>query len=107
MLNVAELRAYIDYAEKFMNDLRMVGWHGTFAYHEMNTPSATDVAPDLVDAMLIGDPERLLTARGPATREEFYNQLHAARDVRPANDDDYFNDFWRAAPIAVSSVGGS
>jgi hypothetical protein len=108
MLDVAELRAHIDYAERFMNDLRMVGWHGTFAYHEMNMPIAADFAPDLVDAMLIGGPERLLKARGLATREEFYAQLHSAHDVRPANDGDYFNDFWRAAPlIPVSSPGGS
>ncbi len=107
MMNVAELRGYIDYAERFMNDLRMLGWHGTFGYREMNTPGAESFAPDLVDAMLIGDPERLLKARGPSTREEFYDRLHTAHDVRPAKDDDYFNDFWRAAPLAVSSVGGS
>ncbi len=115
MLSVAKLRGHIDYAERFMNDLRLVGWHGTFGYREMNSPNAADVAPDLVDAMLIGDPERLLKARGTSTREAFYNRLHAEHNARaeagpdggPAKGEDYFNDFWRAAHPAVSSAGGS
>jgi hypothetical protein len=92
MLNVVELRSHLTYAEELMNDIRTVGGHGKFHYEEANVPSAATVAPDLVDAMLIGNPERLLRLRGSFRRDEFYNRLHADHDAKPPENDDLFND---------------
>jgi hypothetical protein len=98
MSKLPELRSHLTYAEQFMNDIREVGGHGKMAYHEMNWTSASYVAPDLVDAMLIGDPERLRRLRGTSSRDELYDRLHAEHEARDAKKDDFFNDVHMPPP---------
>lgn len=105
MLNVPELRSQISWAEQLTNDIRLVGLRGTMAYNEMNIPSAKYVAPDLVDAMLIGDPERVLRLRGTSTRDQLYERLHAEHEARNGEKDDYFNDVREASLLATPSAG--
>jgi hypothetical protein len=108
MLNIAELRNHMDYAERFMNDIRMVGLHSTMHYIEMNSPNAADVAPDLVDAMLIGDPDRLIGLRDKSSRDDLYDRLHAeheARKQKEPKEDDLFNDVWMPPPLPMGSAG--
>jgi hypothetical protein len=86
----------ISYAEQFLGDIAMVGCHYMMDRPEMNHPSGEEIAPDLVDALLLGDPERATRLRGQLTRDDLYAQLHAQHDAgHPFGADAFFND---AAP---------
>jgi hypothetical protein len=93
MLNISDLRALISYAEQFLGDIAMVGCHYTMDRPEMNQPSGEDVAPELVDALLLGDSERAARLRGHLIRDDFYAQLHARHDAgHPLGPEAFFND---------------
>jgi hypothetical protein len=93
MLDFSDLRALIAYAEQFLGDIAMVGCHSMTDRPELNVPSAEDVAPELVDVLLLGDSERAARLRGQLTREVFYAQLHERHEAAPPRaGDHFFND---------------
>jgi hypothetical protein len=93
MLNIAELRALIEYAEQFLADVAMVGCHYMMDRPELNHPSGETVAPDLADVLLLGDSARAARLRGQLTRDDFYAGLHARHDAgHPLGADAFFND---------------
>jgi hypothetical protein len=93
MLNFSDLRGLLSYAEQFLGDIAMVGCHSMTDRPELNVPSAEDVAPELVDVLLLGDSERAARLRGQLAREDFYAQLHARFEAAtPRAGDHFFND---------------
>ncbi|HXJ19556.1 MAG TPA: hypothetical protein VMT03_04920 [Polyangia bacterium] len=100
-LEVSALRDAIGYAERFMNDLNMVGCQTALDYREMNTPIAADVVPDMVDAILLGKPDRIERLRGELDRIAFYDELHHRNSAHPKRGSRFFNDRLFSSPSAA------
>jgi hypothetical protein len=100
MLDFPELRALVDYGDQLLNDLRMAGEGSPLSHSEMNSPKAKDVAPDIVDSLILGPSDRIAQVRRGEDRDAYYDQLHAEHDRLPAEPDRYFNDrlFTRMLP---------
>jgi hypothetical protein len=107
MLDVSELRALVDYGDQLLQDLRMVGNGFPLSHSEMNSPTAGQVAPDLVDSLILGTSDRIRRVRKDQNRDAYYDQLHAEHDALPAERDRFFNDrlFTRMLP-KESATGG-
>jgi hypothetical protein len=103
VLDVSELRALVDYGDQFLQDLRMVSEGSSLHHEDMNSPKAEDVAPDLVDSLVLGTSDRIRRVRKDQDRDAFYDQLHAEHERLPTEPDRHFNDrlFSRMLPPAV------
>ena len=106
MLDVSELRALIDYGDKFLNDLRMVGDGSPLHHDEMNSPKAEDVAPDLVDSLILGTSDRIARVRKDQDRDAYYAQLHAEHARLPPEPHHHFNDRLFSRMLDTPSAGG-
>ncbi len=92
MLDVSELRALVDYGDRFVQDLRMVSEGSSLHHEDMNSPKAEDVAPDIVDSLLLGTSDQIARVREGQERDAYYDQLHAEHDSLPPQQDRFFND---------------
>jgi hypothetical protein len=93
MLERADLRATLDYAEKFMNDLSLVGFGRTMmVYGDMNAADATAVAEDLVDSLLLFPVRRQELFREKEQRDAYYADLRRRHDEHAEGSGQFFND---------------
>ena len=93
MHEIPELRDAISYAERFLNDLNMVGCQHALDHGERNTPNAAKVMPDMVDALLLGTAEQIAQRRGTFDRIAFYDELrHRYANREGARPGLFFND---------------
>jgi len=93
MLDFHELRALVDKAQAFLNDLRLVACDSTFAYMDANYASVEETAAELVDQLLIGGQSRRVVVQEGRERETYYNELHARHDLLESEQRSLFNDY--------------
>jgi hypothetical protein len=105
MIPISELRETITYAERFLNDVNMVGCHQSLGYREMNAPNAADVVPDIVDALLLGPSDQITRLRGTLDRHAFYSELHRRHAALPVAKGLHFNDRLFVVPPVVETSG--
>ena len=101
-LGLPVLREAISYAERFLNDFSVVGCQTERDYREMNTPAAADVVPDMVDALVLGQPSRMEHLRGGLDRVALYDELHHRNSADTGGRSRFFNDTLFTSAIAAS-----
>ena len=91
MLDLNQLREFLSQAESFLNDIRLVACQSTFGYPGSGAKKGNSTMVELVDMIVLGNERRRKFVRGPRSRDEYYEHLHANHDLITTEPKPLFN----------------